>query len=505
MLYYLKIYFIDIMTKIILNEDLPLQVGFREKEAVKKMGAKPYFENSKFKYWFVPQGNDVSKFIEFWNQDFKTNFLKEHPEIESNAIEHTGIRLSNALALVKQTIESQLAKAMWITAEVVHCTGTTHVYLELADYDENGNELAKARAAIFANNKSVLTYFVEQTGLQLQEGMKILFKAFVSFHEKYGLSFEIKEIDSKYTMGDMEAKIVNIRKELKKQGIYDLNKSMTLPFDFFNIAVIAPNNAAGLGDFRTQADELKKQGLCNFNYFSAVFQGKDVVPSITNALHSIKKEIEQGEVYDAVVIIRGGGDKAGLYALNEIEIAKSICLFPIPVIIGIGHERDVTLLDEVGNLRLPTPSMVASHISGTIIKNAQKMKQNCLLLKKLAQGLIDKAKLELEGCAFLIKTESQNIISILSNQIDVKRNSLLNVSNRLVDDANHQVNERMTQIMYLDPKRIIDRGYGIVRNEKNKRVISDVKNIEKEDTVVINLRDGSFDAVVTKIETKQLK
>src|SRR5690606_10875306 len=141
----------------------------------------------------------------------------------------------------------------------------------------------------------------------------------------------------------------------------EMNRLLPPPREFTRVAVISPADAAGLGDFRSEADRLQSYGLCDFHYFHALFQGAGAEDSLVSTIAKLFEQQKSRPLYDALVIIRGGGDKAGIYDVNKVRIARCVCRFPIPVLVGIGHERDTTILDEVANSRFATPSLAISH------------------------------------------------------------------------------------------------------------------------------------------------
>jgi exodeoxyribonuclease VII large subunit len=286
-----------------------------------------------------------------------------------------GIPLEEFLSQVGTAIRKQLPGTYWVRAEILNCTKKNYWSIELGSYD-NELQKAKIRANIWASNSDIVTRFEAQTGASLKPGLKILFACSVQFHAEFGISLNISEIDPSFTLGDMELRLNAIRLRLQSIGEFDLNKRLPTPQDFTSVAVISPHDAAGLGDFRSHIEILQRYYLCQFKYFTASFQGKDVSDSVVMAMSKVVNEFRSGIHYDALIILRGGGDKAGIFQLNEIKIARGVCRCPIPVLVGIGHERDSTILDEVANSRFPTPSSVANYIKTCVVKNAREARLN---------------------------------------------------------------------------------------------------------------------------------
>lgn len=486
---------------LIINDDLMLCDNFHDKDKIKSLGAKPHWDKKTFKGWYVPKGMNLNPFEKWWHPRFKEAMRLQNPKKEGD-VKETGSRLSQILRDVKNAIEGQMSNAYWIQAEVVSVSGNAHTYLELADYDDNGKELAKSRGTIFASRKDILKMFEEQTGLPIKAGMKVLVQGYVKFSELYGFSIDITEIDSRFTVGDMEAKLLKIKAELTKKGILDSNKRLMPPKDFSRVAVIAPKEAAGLGDFKTQADGLHQFGLCEFVYFHAVFQGPQSIPTICAALDEVTRQIMvNDEKFDALVIIRGGGDKAGLYALNEYEIAYRVCTTPIPIYVGIGHERDNTLLDELACVRLPTPSLVISQIAGTIVQNAQNAREDLSLLKRLASDTINQAKLSLDNIRGLVVQESKQLVSDAKQNIASEKQSMISAAEDITVTARHEIKNGMTDLLYQDPKKIVDKGYGIIRKDTGK-VTGNATDLNSDESITISLRDGDVKATVNQITKK---
>lgn len=495
-----------------LDNDLFLEVGFRDKDKAKRAGARPSFHpnGGGFKGWFIPKGMDVNPAKEWWPDEFKQEMGISTKEVvdESNSFS-----LSQVLGGVKKILENRFVDPVWVRAEVVSMSGGHHQYLELSDYDDSGSEKAKARGVIWASQKPMLDRFKRETGMALKGGVKVLCKAYIEFSERYGFSLRIVDIDSKFTIGDMEAKLLTIRATLKDEGIYDLNKLLHSPRDFTNVAVIAPEGAAGLGDFMTQAVLLIDHGLCKFKHFPAVFQGQNATQSMSRALDSVRHEVTETGQYDAVVIIRGGGDKAGLYALNEIELARRVCLMPIPVIVGVGHERDNTILDEISNMRSATPSLVISHIFGQICHNAKKARKDYTLIRSLSAEMLSKARLDCERANTSVKSLCQRqltrartdcervdtqIKSLAKGQLTRARQLAEILMREIREEARHalilsrsQVKDLITAALYADPKGVIDRGYAVIRNEDGKVVGN---KSELKDNITVQMRDGEVRA-----------
>jgi len=297
------------------------------------------------------------------------------PTVAGSAVTLSSPPGTSLTALLKR-IEGAVAHAFpqpeWVRIEISEIGGKGgHLYLVAIDRAEDGTEISKAKAIIWSSQANTIgRKFFKATGSQLTAGIKVLVLVQPGFKPQHGLSLVISDIDPGYTLGDMHARLKRIRETLQAEGIAEKNRSLPAPADFCRVAVIAPTSAAGLEDFQVEANRLTSAGLCEFTYFDATFQGEQTKLSIRQAFIDAN-EMHKTAPIDALVVIRGGGAAADLHWLNEELLARMVCRFPVPVLTGIGHERDSTILDECANQRFGTPSKVIAHISRAIAQNAQ--------------------------------------------------------------------------------------------------------------------------------------
>jgi exodeoxyribonuclease VII large subunit len=355
-----------------------LKVDFKDKNQVKLLGGR---WDSTQKQWYVPSGLDLINFSKWL---ISTQGLEIKPA-ESNQ----GVTLSQLLQKVSQLINHITPQLEWVKAEVSEISlhqATGHCYLELVEMHA-GKLLSKAKAIIVKDNyQALFDRFKQVTGDILKPGMQVLLLVKLNFSIQHGFSLYIKDVDPAYTLGDLAAKLAEIRKILQQQGLYNKNKQLTLPSDFTKVAVLSPDAAAGLGDFKREAALLEHHGLCKFYYYVAQFQGADASSEITRALHTILVE-HQLQDFDVIVIIRGGGSAIDLAWLNDYQIAKMICESQVVVYSGIGHERDNTIIDEVAAGKFDTPSKVIVHIFNTIVHNAQQAAANAKEIKNISNSI----------------------------------------------------------------------------------------------------------------------
>ena len=270
---------------------------------------------------------------------------------------------------IKQVLKQHLPTVIWVTAEIteLQLNRSGHCYLQLVDKRETDeNPLATARATIWAFTfRTLQPYFETVAGRPLAKGMKVMLQVEVVFHELYGYSLNVKDIDPTYTIGDLERKRKEILLRLEKEGILHMNHSMEFPLLPKNIAVISSPTAAGLGDFMNQLENNPYHFRFQVKLFPAVMQGERTTESIIAALEQIYR---YEEIFDAVVIIRGGGSQTDLSSFDTYDLAAHVAQFPLPVIAGIGHERDETLVDQVAFLRIKTPTAAATYLIDCFLK-----------------------------------------------------------------------------------------------------------------------------------------
>ena len=306
--------------------------------------------------------------------------------ISADQKDSNSFTLSTFLKLIKNTLDNRFkGQYYWVRGELSEWKKHgIHYYGELIEYDDNTHQaIAKIRLNLWGSVASkIIPKFHHVTGEDIKPGMKVLFSVAVNFHASYGLSLNIIDVDPAFTLGDREARKQKIISDLTHKGIVENNRKLPLPTEFTNIAVISSENAAGLGDFFVEANAFQRYHLCNFELYSAAMQGKACPVSITQQFREIYKLVNaELKQYDAVVLIRGGGAQSDLDWFNYQAPAEAICHMPIPVLVGIGHERDNTVLDMLATRSFDTPSKVIHYIASTIISNSQTALKNFTHIK----------------------------------------------------------------------------------------------------------------------------
>ena len=396
-----------------------LDVPFKDKDQAKALGAR---WDVAAKKWYVPDGREVSLFNAWLPSDLKqgrlspappsertlaTTPVSAHPEL---ALQNKGITLSRLLAGVSQAVAEAFKSGVWTLVEVVEARPRNgHVYLEISERDADGKVLAKANATIWASTANkILPDFEKATGASLAPGIKLLVRAKPVYKPQYGFSLDIEAIDPDYTLGDLEARKREIRTRLQQEGVFEANKRLPAPWDYTAVLVIAPPGAAGLGDFQAEAQRLERFGLCQFVYASSRFQGEGAATEIREALRAALEHwtVSNPAVPDAVVILRGGGAVNDLAWLNDYALARTLCDLSIPVLTGIGHERDSTILDEVAHARFDTPSKVVTGIEQVIKQRVQEAKDYFSQLTTFAHRTLSSTRTQLESRHGAVQTHA---------------------------------------------------------------------------------------------------
>lgn len=398
-------------------------------------------------------------------------------------------------ALVRRSLEQCLPDEYWVQAELsdVRTNSTGHCYLEFVQKDPRSNNLiAKARGTIWANIYRLLKpYFEEATGQSFTSGIKVLVKVTVAFHELYGYSLTVQDIDPTYTLGDMARRRREILRQLAEEGVLTLNKELEMPLLPQRIAVISSATAAGYGDFCHQLQHNSRGFYFNTELFPALMQGNQVEESVLAALDRINDRVNE---FDVVVIIRGGGATSDLSGFDTYLLAAACAQFPLPVITGIGHERDDTVLDSVAHTRVKTPTAAAELLIHRITESADHLEE---LSARLQQGAY--ALLEQEGRRLgMIQTRIPNLVH---RKLTDARFALLaagkdlaQVTQTLLSRHRHRLELLRQRVADASPDKLLSRGYSITL--KDGKAVTDAASLNPGDQLVTRLAKGSFTSEV---------
>ena len=396
---------------------------------------------------------------------------------------------------VKSTLQFEMPDAYWVQAEIssISPSGQGHCYLELVQKDPTGrNFLAKAKANIWRGTWLRLKpYFESETGETLKVGMKVLLQVTVTFHEVYGYSLVVQDIDPTYTMGDMARRRKEILEQLAKDGVIGLNQELEIPVLPNRIAVISSATAAGWGDFRDQL----ANNIYGFRFyvklFPAMMQGDDVERSVIAALDAVASRSDD---FDIVVIIRGGGAVSELSCFDSYNLAYNIANFPLPVITGIGHERDDTVADVVAHTKVKTPTAAAEFIINRVFDSAQELENITRRMSDSISGRMNAENMRIERLSqklpslfAVLKTRQEQILET------VWIRSLNGVRNLLTAQT-HKLEIVDKTLAAADPAIVLKRGYSLTRC--NGRVVKGVSDLKKGDRLTSVFADGSVESEI---------
>lgn len=377
--------------------------------------------------------------------------------------------------LVRNTLAQGLPSACWVVGELseVRETQAGHCYVELVERDEATQEMvAKARGTIWARIYSLLKpYFLEQTGERFSVGLKVMLKVTVVFHELYGFSLDICDIEPAYTLGDIARRKQAILNRLKAEGVIDLNKELPFPALPQRIAVISSSFAAGYGDFCDQLMNNPYGFVFYPHLFAAPMQGNKVEQGVISALDRIAENIDS---WDVVVIIRGGGATSDLSCFDTYDLANNCAQFPLPIITGIGHQRDDTVLDAVAHTRAKTPTAAAELLIHAVAAQSAMLEDVSARLGVAARSVLETRRRQL---AATLQRLPVSVALYLQRQ-------------------GHRLDMWEQRAKAASPERILSLGYGIMR--VNGRVVRSIDDVEEGAQLITTVAGGSFTSVVTE-------
>lgn len=408
------------------------------------------------------------------------------------------ITLSQLLAGVRQTLAQAFPLGVWISAEVGGLNVNRysgHCYMELIEKGDNATTpQARVQAAVWRSKWSALAaYFESATGMPLAAGMKVLLKVSVNFHEAYGLSLVVSDIDPAYTLGEQAAQRQRTIAQLTDDGVMELNKSLPLPTVVQRVAIISSATAAGLQDFRNHIEA--SPWRFEVELFDAIMQGHTAEESIIGALERIA---EREDDFDAVVVIRGGGSQTDLECFNAYGLCSHLAQLPLPIITGIGHDRDTSVADLVAHTALKTPTAVADFLveraggfmgeaeytyeavckgaEALLNAHAQRLDRNGAHIQSSASALLRRLEVRLEGAALRVQSGAA----------------------RIVESERSRLGRIEAQVEGNNPRRILSLGFAIVR--AGGKALTSADTLAVGQTIDITLADGSATAQVTQID-----
>ena len=388
-----------------------------------------------------------------------------------NKIQH--ITLSQLQGRISIALADALPLPVWVSAEIadIKINASGHCYIELIEKNEKtGATEAQARATIWRSQVvSTIGRFERESGQRLAKGMKILFKATVQHHAVYGMSLQIQQIDAMHTIGDMERRRQQTIEQLQKEGVWDMNRSQQMPLVVQRVAVISSATAAGYQDF------MKELGRSAYRIrtelFEATMQGERCDESIVAALYAVA---ERREEFDAVAIIRGGGSTSDLECYNSYLLSFAVTQFPLPVLTGIGHDKDTSVTDMVAHTPLKTPTAVAAWIDGRAADFDGALEYCAISLRDICRQSTHRAALRLEQYSGEVR----------------------HLAERMLQSEAQRLDGIATLVANFAPERIFRLGYAIARKEG--KALQSVEDVGVGDGIEIALADGVLNAKVVE-------
>lgn len=375
-------------------------------------------------------------------------------------------------ALVHEAVSNALPDEYWVEAELAECRERNgHCYMELVEKDERSNSpIAKASAKCWRQTWTLLhATFLRATGQPLRAGMKVLLRVYPQFHEAYGFSWIVSDIDPTYTIGDLARRRQEIIKTLKAQGVFDLQRELRLSPFAQRIAVISAESAAGYGDFCRQLLDNEYDLQFHTELFPAIMQGERVEQSVIQALNLINNRIDD---FDAVVIIRGGGATSDMSGFDTLPLAENVANFPLPIITGIGHDRDECVLDMVSHTRVKTPTAAATLLITHLCNTLQQVADAENVIAHYAQDRLQRHRLQLEHITTLLPHLAQ----------------------RLMTEAHHSLERIQLKLEGYDPQLLLQRGYSITLH--SGQIVKSPQDVKSGDEIETRLKQGTIKSII---------
>ncbi len=403
------------------------------------------------------------------------------------------VTLSQLQKMVKATLNQAFALPLWVSAEIaeIKVNYSGHCYLELVEKGgENGVPLSQARAVIWRSfYPRIAGYFEAQTGQRLAAGIRILAKVTVTYHELYGFSLNITDIDPAFTLGDMERQRQFTIEQLQKDGVWEMNHELQMPRVVQRIAIVSSRQAAGYQDFCKEIG--KSRYTFRLTLFDAFMQGAGAEESIIAALDAIADRIEE---FDAVVLIRGGGSASDLNCFNAYRLCAHIAQFPLPVLTGIGHDKDTSVADMVAHTPQKTPTAVAgwlidrmAEVDGWLELAALQLRDATVATFRREELRLQQQRNELEHLSQILLLRCNETLRRYAEELGQSSRELLRRETTRLASAAELVESR-------SPRHILKLGFAVVR--RNGEALRSVSEITSGECLQVDLADGSFETIV---------
>ena len=417
--------------------------------------------------------------------------------------------------LVRQTLELTLDEEYWVQAEIAELRVNRHCYMELVQKEARGGGIvAKARAQVWANRWAFIKPMFEQvTGQTLAAGMQVMLKVEVTFHELYGYSLNVTDIDPTYTLGDLARHRQEILRQLAEEGIDTMNKELPLPRLLQRIAVISSASAAGYGDFCNQLNNNQRGLAFKTELFQAVMQGNEVENSVVDALNRIAARLDE---WDVVVIIRGGGATSDLQGFDSLLLAENVAQFPLPIITGIGHERDDTVIDLIAHTRVKTPTAAAEflihhqeqeldtledlsarltdHISQLLYDETTRLKMLAGKIPMLFSTVKAREEVRLHRLSASMANSSIQHLEQAKGRVELMNQQLSLYTSALLQGERKHIELMESKLQSAHPNRILQLGFSITR--VGGKALKDVDEVKEGDEIETTLASGTFKSTI---------
>lgn len=440
----------------------------------------------------------------------------DEPPIANNALS-----LLELNQLVSDVLNTTLCEEYWVMAELADVNERGgHCYMELIQRGENTNTtVARASARCWRNKWSVLRpYFQRVAGQPLAGGMKLLLKVKANFHENFGFSWIVNDIDPTFTLGDMVRKRAEIIRILKEEGIFDDNRNLPFPLFAQRIAVISSATAAGYGDFSRQLED-NEYGYCfHTELFPAVMQGETVENSVIAALEKVNERLDD---FDCVVITRGGGASTDLSGFDALQLARIVAQFQLPVITAIGHDRDESVLDQIACVKVKTPTAAAAFLVDHLRRVDERIEYARVQIVQIVQQrmLNEKNRISITATRItslftVVKTqgearldtlfqhiahEAKQRVDLAKHRLDILQMNIQPVTWRILTQEKHRLDLFAQRVSALDPQLLLQRGYSITLF--NGKALTNTASLREGTPIETKLANGSFTSVVKTVHT----
>lgn len=420
-------------------------------------------------------------------------------------------------SLVRQTLELTLDDEYWVQAEIAELRVNRHCYMELVQKEvQGGGIVAKARAQVWANRWAIIKPMFEQmTGQTLAAGMQVLLKVEVTFHEQYGYSLNVTDLDPTYTLGDIARHRQEILRQLAEEGIETMNKELPLPRLLQRIAVISSASAAGYGDFCNQLKDNQRGLAFETELFQAVMQGNEVENSVVAALNRIAERVDE---WDVVVIIRGGGATSDLQGFDSLLLAENVAQFPLPIITGIGHERDDTVIDLIAHTRVKTPTAaaeflihhqeeeldaledlsarLAEQVSQVLYDETTRLKLVANKIPLLFSTVKAREEMRLHRLSASLANSSVQYVEQAKGGVGMLEKQLVLYTSSLMQGERKRIELMENKLQSAHPDRILRLGFSITRI--GGKAVKDANEVKAGDEIETTLASGTIRSIVEK-------